>query len=111
MRRHLLILVLVLLTAGSCARREAYRAIHLAHEYEENGHPDRALQSYEEALHASPDDAFVQALFHLKQFRPIRVASISADSIWQCDQDLHCVGLFHCSNQLHNHLVVLISIR
>jgi tetratricopeptide (TPR) repeat protein len=59
MRFHLLILLLIALTAFSCARREAYRAIHLGHEYEENGYPARALQSYEDALSASPHDAFV----------------------------------------------------
>lgn len=59
MRFQLSILLLVGLTAFSCARREAYRAIHLGHEYEENGYHDRALQSYEAALLASPDDAFV----------------------------------------------------
>lgn len=59
MRSNFLVLSVVLLTAFSCSRREAYRALHLGYEYEENGYPDRASRSYEAALLASPDDAFV----------------------------------------------------
>lgn len=51
--------LVVVILATSCARREAYRALETAIQYEEAGFIDRAMVSYDAALEASPDDAFV----------------------------------------------------